>query len=293
MSADRPPRSRTRKLSDAVGPYVVRSVERYAPEEVCFCLAACASSSTDGKSADRLLPRPAAADRARSQLCRVSGLFRSATSTASASETVRPRELLGRELRRRRRGRRRGRDGPGGGHPSCRGRVGCVGAPMGASGEEHGEAGGGESANGGSRHDPVLPLPRGAASHRPVRAPRCGDPCVGLRRHPAHAHARGLFARNVGLRRRVEKGFSGRRIEEKISRGKERGEDFLEGKRGGGAGAMESTAASPLRELEERWRSACQLPLHFGDPHRRPSEEILFGRDPARRGPPAGLGARG
>jgi ASPIC and UnbV/FG-GAP-like repeat len=42
-------------------------------------------------------------------------------------------------------------------------------------------------------------------------------------------------------------------------RGKETTGDFLEGKRGEGAGAMQSAGASALRELEERWRSACHF----------------------------------
>src|SRR5664280_1451464 len=230
MSADRPPRSRTRKLSDAVGPYVVRSVERYAPEEVCFCLPACASTATEGKSADRRLPRPAAAARASSQLCLVTGLFRSATSTASASEIVRPVSVSGASSG-------GGDRGVGTGGTAAAGGVHRVAGVSGASASRwaHPTRSTARLAAAKARTaDPItIPFYHCRVVRRPIAlfeliavatlAPACG----GTRPMPA------LEDYSLGTSKFVEA----------------LREDFLEGKRGGGAGTMESAEALPLLSL--------------------------------------------
>src|ERR1039458_1958967 len=238
MSADRPPRSRTRKLSDAVGPYVVRSVERYAPEEVCFCLPACASTATEGKSADRRPPSPAAAARASSQLCLVTGLFRSATSTASASEIVRPVSFSGANSGGGGTGVGAGATAPAGGVHRVEGVSGASALQWAHPARSTARLAAAKARTAGLvtisfYHCRVVPRPIALSGLIAVATLAAG--CGGTRPMPT------LDEYSFGTAEFVE----------------ELREDFLEGKRGEGVGAMESATAAPLRELGERWRSAC------------------------------------
>ncbi len=225
----------------------------------------------------------------------MSGLFRSATSTASARETVRPLSFSGASSG-------GGGAGVGVGARAAEGGIHRVAGVSGASAPRwvHPARSNARPAAAKARTAGLVTIPfyhccvvnRRIALSGLVWVVPLLAACGATRPMPTledYSFGTSVFVEE--LRRNFQAGeLTGG---EDSLEGKKEREDFFEGKRGGGSAALESPEASPLRELQERWRSACHLRCARCGPHHRPSEEILFGRDPARRGSPAGLGARG